>query len=989
MRTWKPLLSLAGLVALIALGTVTAQEAGHHPNRVYIGQDGALYLNGAAFYEDANNDISGSLEVLDTVTAAELQLLDGVSAGSITASRVVTVDGSSNVGNLNDVQLGDDGELQLGAATGGDVNILWSDADASNHAAVIAIGDTSQQIHIADKGAKATDWTRSAGTHPELAIHSNTTPITDYLAIGNHDGTTATLDVVGGTTFNVDIAGTTATAIAAGKLAVPVDDGFLSLGASDDLQILWSDGDATNHSSVIALDNTGQQLHITDVGAKATDWNRSASTHPEVSIHSNTTPATDYLAIGNHDGTNASIDMVGGTGLDVLIDGVGALRIDDAAVASFAGATDTVGQDVYVETQDAGGTATAARVGGLLNFKTGDGSAGAAAVIAGAGGASTYTTGAGGAASGTAAGGAGGANTVSAGAGGVHSGGGASGAGGAGGAIAVTAGAGGNTSNVGSDNAGVGGAVTVTASAGGNASAGTGDGGAGGAVSLTTGAGGTSSGGAAGADGKFTLEIGAIGAVQIHDTAIAGFAAATDTVGQDVYLETQDAGGTATAARVGGLLNIKAGDGSAGAAAVIAGAGGAATYATGAGGGASGTAAGGASGALTLSSAAGGAHTGGGATGAGGAGGAVALTGGAGGATSNVGSDNGGAGAAIAVTAGAGGLASAGTGDGGAGGAVTLTTGAGGTSAGGAAGADGMFTLEIGAVGALQVDDSAISGFAASADTVGQDIFIETQSAGGTATAARTGARFDLKTGDGSAGAAAVIAGASGILDVGSGNGGAASGTAAGGASGAVSLFSGPGGAHTGGGASGAGGAGGAVALTGGAGGATSNVGSDNGGAGAGVTITAGVGGLASAGTGDGGAGGDITLTPGSGGTSAGANAGAPGDVVVSTGVVRFAVQTIAMGDAAVVLTLVPGTPSGTLLTGNVLYVDAESSGTEDLKLPPEGDCTGLFLIIENTGGESIIVEDDAAGAVVTLETANQAYVVCDGTSWTGTVGVP
>ncbi|MCK4601315.1 MAG: hypothetical protein KAU28_02535, partial [Phycisphaerae bacterium] len=76
-------------------------------------------------------------------------------------------------------------------------------------------GDTSQQIHITDKAARATDWARSAGTHPELSIHSNTTPATDYLAIGNHDGTTASIDVVGGTTLDLDIAGTTALAITA------------------------------------------------------------------------------------------------------------------------------------------------------------------------------------------------------------------------------------------------------------------------------------------------------------------------------------------------------------------------------------------------------------------------------------------------------------------------------------------------------------------------------------------------------------------------------------------------------------------------------------------------------------------------------------------------------------------------------------------------------------------------------------------------------
>ena len=67
----------------------------------------------------------------------------------------------------------------------------------------------------------ATDWARAAGTDPELSIHSNTTPHTDYLAIGNHDGTSASIDVVGGTTLNIKIAGTTEMAITAAATTVP------------------------------------------------------------------------------------------------------------------------------------------------------------------------------------------------------------------------------------------------------------------------------------------------------------------------------------------------------------------------------------------------------------------------------------------------------------------------------------------------------------------------------------------------------------------------------------------------------------------------------------------------------------------------------------------------------------------------------------------------------------------------------------------------
>lgn len=143
--------------------------------------------------------------------------------------------------------------------------------------------------------------------------------------------------------------------------------------------------------------------------------------------------------------------------------------------------------------------------------------------------------------------------------------------------------------------------------------------------------------------------------------------AATDTAGQDVYIQASDAGGTATAARVGGLANIGAGDGSASAGAFAGGAGGSAV----------------------LRSGAGGANTGGATGEAGGAGGIVALTAASGGATDSTGAHAGGAGGDVTITAGTGGAASAGTGDGGAGGDVDLVPGVGGTSAGGAPGMAG------------------------------------------------------------------------------------------------------------------------------------------------------------------------------------------------------------------------------------------------------------------------------------------------------------
>lgn len=93
--------------------------------------------------------------------------------------------------------------------------------------------------------------------------------------------------------------------------------------------------------------------------------------------------------------------------------------------------------------------------------------------------------------------------------------------------------------------------------------------------------------------------------------------------------------------------------------------------------------------------------------------------------------------------------------------------------------------------------------------------------------------------------------------------------------------------------------------------------------------------------------------------------------------------QTIAMGDAAVVLTKIVGSPAGTLLTGNWLLVDAESGLTENLDLPPEADMVDELLLIKNTGGETINLRTDAGAAVATIATGETCFVHCDGANWT------
>jgi len=152
---------------------------------------------------------------------------------------------------------GDAVDLVFGA--GSDAVMRWSTGDVSNHALVIGLGDSNQGLHITDKAAVATDWNVSADTHPTVYIHSNTTPATDYLRLGGHDGTTADVDVVGGTTLRLMIAGAVQATVTAAILNLPSGNTY-QINATDVLSAT-SLGSGVTASSLTSL---GDKVFIND-----------------------------------------------------------------------------------------------------------------------------------------------------------------------------------------------------------------------------------------------------------------------------------------------------------------------------------------------------------------------------------------------------------------------------------------------------------------------------------------------------------------------------------------------------------------------------------------------------------------------------------------------------------------------------------------------------------------------------------------------------
>jgi len=82
----------------------------------------------------------------------------------------------------------------------------------------------------------------------------------------------------------------------------------------------------------MVLDNTSKAVHVTDASDASTDWAVDAASHPTVYIHSATTPATEYIKM-YHDATNAYIDAVGATTLQLLVAGTAEVSVAAASVS--------------------------------------------------------------------------------------------------------------------------------------------------------------------------------------------------------------------------------------------------------------------------------------------------------------------------------------------------------------------------------------------------------------------------------------------------------------------------------------------------------------------------------------------------------------------------------------------------------------------------------------------------------------------------------
>jgi hypothetical protein len=292
-------------------GTIaTADSSNPRFDLITINTSGAIVVTAGTA---ASNPVFPAIPADDAVLAAV-----HVPAGDTAIATAQIID--KRVIVTNSAAAGVSDAIDLAMGTGSDFKLRWSTGDADNHAAVMALGQSNQVLHIAEACDIATDWNVAANAaDSEVWIHSSTTPATDYLALGRHTGTIATVDVQGGTTLNLDIAGNTELTITASGLNVPAcsDINFTGTTGTNDIVLTNALADALSitdgSADVVVVDTSTSGNLITFTSALTVGSDGSGSDlilHSATGSDNLTWDASDKVL--NITGTNAE------TALDVL-----------------------------------------------------------------------------------------------------------------------------------------------------------------------------------------------------------------------------------------------------------------------------------------------------------------------------------------------------------------------------------------------------------------------------------------------------------------------------------------------------------------------------------------------------------------------------------------------------------------------------------------------------------------------------------------------
>lgn len=331
------------LALLITLCTYAiTQEAGHAPNRIYTSQAGHFYLNGASFYnsDTTPSDISTQLNVLDSLSAAEFAFLDGVTAGTVTASKAAVVDASKDIGDFRNL---DCTNLDAGASgTAGTVDVFPTTASKGKLALTCTdqTGDTAVTINaeamgqatnvgIPDPGGADCDVVLNLGNQTIAGTKTFSADIQTSSGVGAKNGTGVAATEKGDGIIHKTVLTCTAVDVALTDEAGVVAYGSLKVYDMPEgaVRVLGctSDIDLTKSSAGVNVDWDGD----VGLGTTAADNDATLATTEQDLIPTTATPqAAAGATTANAQSTSTEDEVFDGTGTakDVYIN----LLVDDA-----------------------------------------------------------------------------------------------------------------------------------------------------------------------------------------------------------------------------------------------------------------------------------------------------------------------------------------------------------------------------------------------------------------------------------------------------------------------------------------------------------------------------------------------------------------------------------------------------------------------------------------------------------------------------------